>query len=134
MDPSLVICRTICPITCAIAPTPTARNSTDQTGEYTKPPSQAPAIVGSAADEPERQEAPGRRPLALARQWRDDRQPFRRVVQREADDQQRAERRLAESERRADRQAFTEIVETDPDRNQQRQYPAAAALCRCAPP
>src|SRR5688572_16946107 len=32
-DPSCVMCRTICPITCAMAPTPTARKSTDHTGE-----------------------------------------------------------------------------------------------------
>ncbi len=72
--------------------------------------------------------------LPLTRQRRDDRQPFGRVVQREADDEQRAERRLAERERRADRQPFAEVVQPDADRDQQRQHPAAAAPGHRAPP
>ena len=61
---------------------------------------------------------------------RHDREPLGRVVQREADDEQRAERRFAQGERGADGEPFTEIVEADADRNQDRQDPAAAAFVR----
>ena len=53
---------------------------------------------------PSRTSVAHRRPLVRDR--RDDRQPLGRVVQREADDEQRAERRLAERERRADGEAL----------------------------
>ena len=67
---------------------------------------------------------------AAPRQRRDDGEPFRGVVQREADDQQRAERGLAERERRADRQPFAEVVQADADRDQQREHPARSARSR----
>ena len=61
------------------------------------------------------------------RERRDDRQPFGRVVQREAEIEQRAERRLAERERGADRQALAEVVQADADGDQQRQHRARAS-------
>ena len=44
------------------------------------------------------------------------------------------ERRLAKGERRADRQPFAKVVQADPDRDEQRQHPAAAAVRHRAPP
>ena len=101
----------ICPTTCAIAPTPTPRNSTAHTGEYTKPPTHAPAIVGSTANQSQLHQIADRRPSARTCKRRHDGEPFGRVVQREADDQQRAERRLAQGERRSDGQPFAEVVQ-----------------------
>ena len=77
-----------------------------------------------AADQPEPDEQRQRR--TLLRDRREDGEPFGRVVQREADDQQRAERGLAERERRADRQPFAEVVQADPDRDEQREHRAGA--------
>src|SRR5215213_4392861 len=51
-------CRRICTDTCAIAPTPSARKSTDQTGAYVNPPSHAPAIVGAPPINPSCSNAP----------------------------------------------------------------------------
>ena len=41
------------------------------------------------------------------------------VVDHEADDQERPELKLAERERRPDREALTEVVHSDPDRDEQ---------------
>ena len=69
-------------------------------------PSHAPAIVGTPPIAPRRASVKHARPLLGNR--RDDRKPFGRVVQREPDDEQRAERRLSERERGADREPFAE--------------------------
>ena len=56
-------------------------------------------------------------------------------MQREAHDQQRAQRQLAERQRGADRQALAEVVEADADRDQERRDPggAEAALAASQP-
>ena len=58
------------------------------------------------------------------RHRRDDRQPLGGVVQREAEDQQRAEGRLAQCEGGPDREPLTEVVQPDADRDHQREHPA----------
>ena len=123
-------CARICTVTCAMAPTPSARKTTDQIGEYTNPPSHAPAIVGTPPIRPSAEQRRQGRPGAVAvvaRQRRDDRQALGRVVQREADDQQAAKRRFAQRERGADGQALAEVVQADADRDEQRQHHAGAA-------
>ena len=52
-------------------------------------------------------------------------------MQREADDEERAERGFPKREGRADGQPFTEVVKADPDRDEQRED-RARALCRLA--
>ena len=69
---------------------------------------------------------------AVTRQRCDDRKTLGRVVEGEADDEQRAERHLAQRKRRADGQAFAEVVEADADGNQQRENPAARRPSRSA--
>ena len=108
---SRAICRRIRTTTWAIAPTPSPRKNTVKGREYTSPPIQAPGDRRHAADQSELHQRPDRR--AFLRHRRDDRQPLGRVVQREADDQQRAKGGFAECEGGADRQPFAEIVQTD---------------------
>ena len=57
---------------------------------------------------------------------------FGHVVQGEADDQEDAERGLAEREGGADRQSFAEVVQPDAERNLigQRQRPRSVAVLR----
>ena len=64
---------------------------------------------------------------ARLRERRDDRQPLGRVVDREPDDQERAQRERAGGVRGADRHALAEVVQPDPDRDQRR------GTCRRAP-
>ena len=94
-------------------------------------PIQAPRIAGAPAIRPRREQAPdgraaGARPGLAAAQRRDDRQALGRVVDREADDEEGAERERPGRVGGADRQALAEVVEADPDRDQQRQVGAAA--------
>ena len=51
-------------------------------------------------------------------------------MQREADDEQRAERGFAEREGRADGQALAEVVQADADRDEQREHRAVRATPR----
>ena len=73
-------------------------------------------------DQPERHQmteaSPGVRPGALA-QRRDDRQALGGVVDREANNQEGAEGERPGGVGRADRQALAEVVQADPDRDQQ---------------
>ena len=59
--------------------------------------------------------------VRLARERRDDAESLRRVVQREADHEQRRQRDLVAHGGLADREPLGEVVQADPDRDQQRQ-------------
>ena len=91
-------------------------------------PIRAPTIAGAPAIRPR----PSRRASegARARQRGDDREALGRVVDREADDEERAERELADRVGGADREALAEVVEADPDRDHQRQPRRAGATRR----
>jgi hypothetical protein len=78
----------------------------------------------SAADQPERgQKRPARTDRASGKR-RDDAEPLRRVVEREADDEGAREREFPSGCRLADREAFGEVVEPDPDGDEDREFAA----------
>ena len=104
---------TIWTTTWAMAPTPTPTAGAASAALSTEAPSSAPRIAGAPAIRPSPTREPRRR--ALVGQRRDDRQPLGRVVQREPDDQRRAEGELADRVGRADRQPLAEVVQPDPD-------------------
>src|SRR5690349_11708122 len=79
----------------------------------------------AAADQAEGAEEAPARTLRVTGERRDDPEALGAVVEREADDQHERQARLAERRRLADRQAFGEVVQADPGRDQQRQ-PARA--------
>ena len=68
-----------------------------------------------AGQQRQRDEVPQRRPLAHQR--RGDADPLGHVVQREADDQEDAERGLAEREGGADGQPLAQVVQPDAERD-----------------
>ena len=80
---------------------------------------------GRARDQPQRDQ-PAERGARL-RERRDDRQPLGRVVQREADDEERAQRQRARRVGGADRHALAEVVQPDADRDQRRATPRRRA-------
>ena len=121
-------------ITRRIAPTPTPKSSAARLGSKAEAPIQAPRIAGAPAirPRPSRRTSPGRAAPSRA-QRRDDRQALGGVVDREADDEEGAERERAGRVGGTDRQALAEVVEADPDRDQERQVGPRRRPCRRRP-
>ena len=103
-------------ITCTIAPAPTPNRNAARLELNADAPIHAPRTAGAPAIRPSSASRPSDRPLVRDR--RDDRQALGRVVQREADHEERAERERADRVRGADRDALAEVVQADPDRDE----------------
>ena len=78
-----------------------------------------PRIAGAPAISPSARE-PRQATAGDFVQRRDDREALGRVVDREADDEEGAEREFADRVGGADREALAEVVEADPDRDHHR--------------
>ena len=79
----------------------------------------------AAREQPRRGQPPERG--ARPRERRDDRQPLGRVVDREPDHEERAERERAGGVGGADRHALAEVVQPDPGGDERRRRPARRA-------
>ena len=85
---------------------------------------------GSPARPRPRRAAPAGRRDPLAGADGGDPETLRDVVDHEADDQERAELQRPEGERRSDREALAEVVDADPDGDEQRQRARRWRPCR----
>src|SRR5882672_334253 len=75
----------------------------------------------TARDQSERAENTPARESRLTREGSDDAEALGRVVQRESDDEHEGQTQLPSSGGLADRQAFREVVEADPQRDEERE-------------
>ena len=113
-------------ITCAIAPAPMPSRNATRLPLNAEAPIQAPAMAGPPASSP--------RPASVRSEGRflrdrgDDGEPLGRVVDREPDHEQGAERECAGGVGGADREPLAEVVEADPDGDEQREVEAAGLL------
>ena len=108
-------------ITWAIAPTPTPSRNAASAGVNAAAPIHAPTHGGAAGEQPEHRQAADRGARAAAPERGDDGQALGRVVDREADDEEGAERERAGRVGRADGQALAEVVQADAERRRARQ-------------
>ena len=106
-------------ITWTIAPAPKPNRKAARLELNAAAPIQAPSTAGAPAISPSATSRPQRR-LRLGER-RDDGQALGRVVQREADDEEGAERQRADGVRRADGDALAEVVQPDADGDEQRE-------------
>ena len=118
-------------ITCAIAPAPMPSRNATRLPLNAEAPIQAPAMAGPPASRP--------RPVSVRSEGRffgdrgDDGEPLGRVVDRESDHEQGAERERAGGVGGADREALAEVVEADPDGDEQGEVEPAGLLPAGAP-
>src|SRR5882762_6605648 len=75
----------------------------------------------TARDQPERAEKTPTREMRLTREGSDDAEALGRVVQRESDDEHEGQTQLPSGGGLADRQTFREVVEADPQRDEERE-------------
>ena len=113
-------------ITCAIAPAPTPSRNATRLPLKAEAPIQAPTMAGPPASSP--RPASVQQRGAVLRDRGDDGEPLGRVVDREPDHEQGAERECARRVGGADREALAEVVEADPDGDEQREMEAARRL------
>ena len=116
-----------CTMTCTIAPAPKPKRNAARLALNAAAPIHAPRIAGAPAMRPSSGE-----PRSVG--WpvgerRDDGQALGRVVDGEADDEERAERERADRVGRADRDALAEVVQADADGDEQREALTAAPAC-----